>query len=1271
MTVGNVAIHQYMSLRDAETDATHAPAGTGRQPALRWEQHRISQTSWRVGWGWTVKGRKNIRELEGERKKDEQQGTRVRSKSRAKEKRTQAGAVCAEDGWRACPSAEAVQADLGRSRVPPREKVSDRCARARNERPWRRTPVGARTSGELGRGAVQHALEGEGCYSGMFVRVASGICDTRHDDDKQLEAGMSARPLALACSFLQGTNFDLTEQEVQRMSGCGAAVSARRWERHRRASSRADCGLVNGFRRDAAWSDGYYESRPRGCNRAVDHEIREVALAREEVCGSARVKKNGEDPRAATRGVSVGEGAVLERIGRREQRRSPVIDRNQRVDGETSALSGGRLSGERGRHGVGVHSVPGVGHPERATSGIAKNLLEAVGDVVAGHSAIGASLAGLVQAVPPATGHPWWTCVLRVVPVRPNSVRRAYSAETSVVRPVQHCGLLWGLIGVTRMLLVRVPRSKGTDVIFSTGSMIYHDEKCGAGRVSARGDGERHRGASSRAGCWVGGMRPDQRRASSGAGPPGDRASRSTTGATCPSMQCISYCAARHPATKRMGRASIFSGLSSGRRRAMCRQGRQVRYGVCSWVSWQKHLRVRNRVDRTVVILPEVADLCSGVPSCSERGLWEGDADAAGSSVTAGFSRTDGGKWLTWGFFKFASGHIPTLHDNRSGVGALLPLDSESPASMIVSLAASALRPLWVNVLEPATAYTADALCALAERAVVRVLSGITAGRLTIHTPSRSYSFPSADADAPASGPCATLTVAHPLFWLRLALMGDLGFSEAYMYSEVHCDDLMLLFDLLLANRACLANLDSLLARLGRIPAQRACARLANSLLGSPRNISAHYDISNDMFEAFLSRDMTYSCAIWLDLEDRALRRTPSAVSASTSSSSSSSADSDAVKYTQTLAGAGAADAQTADEEQQEEELHEAQMRKLLRIIELADIRPGHRVLEIGSGWGSLALLVTSNVPGSTVDTLTLSAEQAVLAAARVDEAGLGRQTCAACAGAKADLKANGAGAHGARTRGGAKGSNANGDVKSSVTIGDAKSSNANGSAKGACGCREARVRVHYMDYRRMPAEWAGTFDRVVSVEMVEAVGQEWLESNAGRVLIRASGRRQTYWKQIEWALKGGSGAGVVQGITIPEAIFPGGFLPTLTLLVDALARGSCGRLVVERVENIGPHYARTLRVWRASFERAFEAEIVPALQTRYPDTMGEGVEGAEEAIEMFRRKWVYYFSYCEAGFASRSLGDHIVTFTREGNVDYQYGAYVRQLGGRYSEAEE
>ena len=65
---------------------------------------------------------------------------------------------------------------------------------------------------------------------------------------------------------------------------------------------------------------------------------------------------------------------------------------------------------------------------------------------------------------------------------------------------------------------------------------------------------------------------------------------------------------------------------------------------------------------------------------------------------------------------------------------------------------------------------------------------------------------------------------------------------------------------------------------------------------------------------------------------------------------------------------------------------------------------------------------------------------------------------------------------------------------------------------------------VHLMDYRAMPSEWAGAFDRVVSVEMLEAVGVEFLEE---------------YWRVVDWALKSGVGAdavGVVQCITIPEA---------------------------------------------------------------------------------------------------------------------------------------
>jgi len=110
--------------------------------------------------------------------------------------------------------------------------------------------------------------------------------------------------------------------------------------------------------------------------------------------------------------------------------------------------------------------------------------------------------------------------------------------------------------------------------------------------------------------------------------------------------------------------------------------------------------------------------------------------------------------------------------------------------------------------------------------------------------------------------------------------------------------------------------------------------------------------------------------------------------------------------------------------------------------------------------------------------------------------------------------------------------------------------------------------------------------------------------------------------------------------------------LPTLTLLTSTMTSGGKGRLVVESIDNIGPHYARTLREWRRRFENRFDAEIIPALRKQYPDVSGDGPESMDE-IEVFRRKWVYYFAYCEIGFASRSLGDHIIAFTREGNVGY------------------
>jgi hypothetical protein len=88
--------------------------------------------------------------------------------------------------------------------------------------------------------------------------------------------------------------------------------------------------------------------------------------------------------------------------------------------------------------------------------------------------------------------------------------------------------------------------------------------------------------------------------------------------------------------------------------------------------------------------------------------------------------------------------------------------------------------------------------------------------------------------------------------------------------------------------------------------------------------------------------------------------------------------------------------------------------------------------------------------------------------------------------------------------------------------------------------------------------------------------------------------------------------------------VFPGGFLPTVSLLVESLTKGSSNSLIVDSISNIGPHYARTLREWRRRFEAKFEEVVVPALQFDYPEVMGPqtGEDGRRE-IEVFKRKWI------------------------------------------------
>ena len=261
--------------------------------------------------------------------------------------------------------------------------------------------------------------------------------------------------------------------------------------------------------------------------------------------------------------------------------------------------------------------------------------------------------------------------------------------------------------------------------------------------------------------------------------------------------------------------------------------------------------------------------------------------------------------------------------------------------------------------------------------------------------------------------------------------------------------------------------------------------------------------------------------------------------------------------------------------------LEAAQLRKLHYTIAAARIKAGEHVLEIGTGWGSFAIEAVRRT-GCRVTTITASSEQADLARRRVREAGF-----------------------------------------------------------------EGEVVVLLCDYRHVPLPHGGKgrYDKLVSIEMIEHVGAEYLD---------------TYFACVDRYLNVDGGIAVFQCITMPEGryegykrrrdfiqryIFPGGHLPTVSLLVASIDRGSKGRLVVEDIKSVSGNYVMALRLWRERFLDSWEKVILPALREKKPGM-------TDTDMDVFRRKYVYYFSYTEAGFASKTLGDVSITVGREGTLE-------------------
>ncbi|KAI0761759.1 cyclopropane-fatty-acyl-phospholipid synthase [Irpex lacteus] len=187
-------------------------------------------------------------------------------------------------------------------------------------------------------------------------------------------------------------------------------------------------------------------------------------------------------------------------------------------------------------------------------------------------------------------------------------------------------------------------------------------------------------------------------------------------------------------------------------------------------------------------------------------------------------------------------------------------------------------------------------------------------------------------------------------FWRRVLLTGDLGFGEAYMLGEIEIDNLPGIMRLWLDNQDSFSEFSTHFARLLSFISSLANALFGQSKFQARLNAIASYDQSNDLFEAFLSKEMMYSCALW--------------------GAEEGGVDGD-------LSSGPLSD-----------DLESAQRRKIHYVLKRARVKPGHRILEFGSGWGGLAIEAARTF-GCEVDSLTLSKEQKTLAEARIKAAGL------------------------------------------------------------------------------------------------------------------------------------------------------------------------------------------------------------------------------------------------------------------------------------------
>lgn len=375
-----------------------------------------------------------------------------------------------------------------------------------------------------------------------------------------------------------------------------------------------------------------------------------------------------------------------------------------------------------------------------------------------------------------------------------------------------------------------------------------------------------------------------------------------------------------------------------------------------------------------------------------------------------------------------------------------------------------------------------------------KLLPRLEQGCLRIHEQGELFQFGQQPDDTDL---VADIYVQDAQLYSDIIFGGSVGAGEAYMSGYWSTPNLTQVTRLFVRNIDALDAMDSKQSLIGQYLLKVFHWFNRNTKEGSRKNISAHYDLGNDFFSLFLDSTMMYSAAIY---------PTP------------------------------------------DSSLAQASVYKLQRVCEKLQLTPEDHLLEIGTGWGGMAIYAAQHY-GCHVTTTTISREQREYALAKVAEAGL-----------------------------------------------------------------SDRITVLFDDYRDL----RGQFSKLVSIEMIEAVGHEHYDQ---------------YFSTCSRLLKP-NGLMLLQAITIADQrydmarktvdfiqryIFPGGSLPSIAVVSDFVKRKTNMNII--HIEDIGEHYAQTLKHWRETFTASL------------PLVRAQGFD------ERFIRMWEFYLCYCEGGFRERSIG--------------------------------